>query len=152
MDRSLRVTLCDVSSDLCSPSPEAHCPACQQRSSSRRVSQWTQSSWDAQKSSPQTENFKKWILKWLEMCVICCTVPGCRCSSPSASWPAWTKLCGRRCKWSELDQRALMSWDVINDLGLRCEFHQFAKNRSSSLSPLTRSNNPNTNASSWLRS
>ena len=77
---------------------------------------------------------EKIILKQFEFCV---SVPGCRCSSPNASSPAWTKLCGRHCKWSELDQRTLtlMSWDAINDLGLRCEFHQFAKNRSSSLSP-----------------
>ena len=56
------------------------------------------------------------------------SVPGCRCNSPSVSSPAWTRLCGRRYKWKEsyIRHQRCYQW-----FGPRCEFHQFAKNRSS---------------------
>ena len=61
----------------CKSWPEGRCPACPRRSSSRMVSPWRLSSWGARASSPRT---------------------GCRCSSPSAAWPAWTAPCAPRCK------------------------------------------------------
>ena len=72
-------------------------------------------------------------------------VPGCKCNSPSVSSPAWTRLCGRRYKWEESYIR-----DIINDFGLDANFTNLLRT-DHHITQQTLSNNPNTNALSWLQ-
>ena len=74
--------------------PGDHFHVCPQRSSSRKVSPWRQSSWDAQWSSQQT---------------------GCRCSSPSGALLAWTKPCEHHYNWHFI-KIASRSFCEVNEL------------------------------------